>query len=108
MGVDHVLHGFDAKSTDQLALQVRITGMEAECFHANATGLGGKAVAPERATDGAFLTRVVQARQPHVEAMGSVLLQEAADVRRPTHCYDGNALPRKITAQPRASDSTAT
>ncbi len=92
LSFDHPLNRGGAQSADQLFLQVRLARVEPKPLHVGATQVGTETSPFECAFEITFLACVVETGQPHVEALRAVYVEEAPDVRRPSHRHDGNAL----------------
>jgi len=85
LSVEDRFHGGGTERADQLILQVCHAHVETERFHIGATEVGAEAGPLETAPEVAFLSGVTEARQPDIKPLRTEEIQEAADIRRPTH-----------------------
>ena len=96
---DDLLHGVHAGGANELVLEILDADVEAEPLHVGPRETGAEPGALERATEHRLLTGVDEAREPHVQPVWAVPIEEGADRLRAAHRHDGNALLRKAPAE---------
>jgi virginiamycin B lyase len=98
LSVDDLFHGGGAEGADQLVLEVGETREEPEPLHLLANEAGAEARPLEAAPEVAFLSSVVETRQPEVEPLRAEPLQEPGDRLRAPDRHDRDALGGEIPA----------
>jgi hypothetical protein len=96
LSIDDPYHGGRTERADQLVLQVRDAHEETESLHIRASEVGAEAGSLEAAPEVALFCRVAESRQSDVKPFRAEPIQEAPNVLRTSHWYDGDALSVKI------------
>jgi hypothetical protein len=99
--VDDSLDGGSPECANQLILEVGDADIEAQFFHLEPAEVGAEPGPFEATLEVAFLRRVTEPCQPHIQPPRTEAIEKASDVRRPAHGQDGNPLGLQIAATSR-------
>ena len=98
--LDDLLHGCGTEGADQLVLEVCLAHVEAQPFHVAAREVGAEPGTLEPAAEVAFLSRVAETGELHVEPLRAESMQEPPDRLRASDRHDGDALGVEVPAAP--------
>jgi hypothetical protein len=94
--LDDLFHRGSAERADQLVLQVGDAHVKTEPFQVGASEVGTETGPLESALEVPLLCGVTETRQPDVEPMRAVQIQEASDRLRTPYGHDRNAFSVKV------------
>lgn len=96
--VDDLLHGGGAESADQLLLEIGVAHVEAQPLHLVARELGAETGSVESTAEVFHLGGVAETREPEVEPLWAVQIEESSDRLRTADRDDRNTLGLEIPA----------
>ena len=96
LAVDHVFHGSDTESADQLVLEICDAHVETQPFHVDASEVGAEAGLLETAPEVALLSGVTETRQPDVKSLRAEPIQKPSYGLCTPNRHNENALSVKI------------
>ena len=98
MSLDDLLNRVDTEGAYQFLFEVGDAHVEAQPFHVGAREVGAEPGTLERAAEVAFLSRVAETCQLHIEPVGAKSMQEPPDRLRTPDRHDGDALGVEVPA----------